>query len=306
MIARRLLVIVLWISLVCVSAAIAAPRVESNVVYGMYSGLALLMDVHYPEKPNGYGILFIWGSGWHSPVAYAAPQLKARGPFGPLTDAGYTVFIINHRAAPRFRYPAALEDAQHAVRYIRHNAAQYRIDPNRIGGVGGSSGAHLVSMLGTMDGSGNADDPDPVNRQSSRLQTVVAFASPTDLSAFRTGSGVPIVSSFIGTPLQPGPTAEPEARTLYLQASPVHHVSPGDAPFLLIHGDADAVVPFEQGELMEAALKQARVEVKFVRVSKGPHGVLPELLKSGSLLTAGGQFHASEVTAWFDRHLVKR
>ncbi|MCH7475257.1 MAG: alpha/beta hydrolase, partial [Gemmatimonadetes bacterium] len=71
-----------------------------------------------------------------------------------LLDAGYTVFTINHRAAPRFRYPAAVEDAQRAVRFIRHNAQRYGVDPDRIGGYGGSSGAHLVSLLGTMDGDG--------------------------------------------------------------------------------------------------------------------------------------------------------
>jgi dipeptidyl aminopeptidase/acylaminoacyl peptidase len=65
-------------------------------------------------------------------------------------------------------------------------------------------------------------------------------------------------------------------------------------------------VPFEQAGLMEAALKKARVEVRFVRVPKGPHGVLPELLKSGSLPTAAGQFRVAEVVTWFDRHLPKR
>jgi acetyl esterase/lipase len=98
----------------------AAPRIESNVIYGMYSGLALLMDVYYPEKPNGYGVVFIAGSGWHAPQEYSAEPLS-KGPQGKLyaprlTAAGYTVFSISHRAAPRFRYPAAVEDARRAVR----------------------------------------------------------------------------------------------------------------------------------------------------------------------------------------------
>src|SRR5947207_4586824 len=92
-----------------------AERLDKNVIYGMYSGLALLMDVHYPEKPNGYGVIFISGSGWHAPLEYAAEPLKQGSQarlYGPrLTAAGYTVFPISHRAAPRFRYPAAVEDA---------------------------------------------------------------------------------------------------------------------------------------------------------------------------------------------------
>src|SRR5215467_6622828 len=136
-------------------AASAQARVDRNVVYGMYSGTALLLDIHYPARPNGFGIVFIPGSGWNAPLGYSAtplkesPQVEMYVP--PLTEAGYTVFVINHRATPTFRYPAAVEDAQRAVRFIRHNAAKYGIDPARIGGAGGSSGAHLVSMLGTMD-----------------------------------------------------------------------------------------------------------------------------------------------------------
>ena len=106
----------------------AEARVESNVIYGMYSGLALLMDIHYPENPNGYGVVKIGGSGFHAPLSLDASPLKQQGG-GPahtaLLEHGYTVFSINHRAAPRFRYPAAVEDAQRAVRFVRHHAARY-------------------------------------------------------------------------------------------------------------------------------------------------------------------------------------
>ena len=121
--------------------------VERNVIYGMYSGFALLMDVHRPVRPNGYGIVFVAGSGWQAPLDYGATPLKDTqiplwGP--PLVAAGYTVFAVNHRAAPRFHYPAAVEDVQRAVRFIRYHAKVYGIDPARLGGLGGSSGGHLV------------------------------------------------------------------------------------------------------------------------------------------------------------------
>ena len=92
-------------------AARTEQRVESNVVYGMYSGLALLMDVYHPQKPNGYGLINIPGSAGHLPMAYDSPQLKSspRNQFiaRPMVEAGYTVFVVNHRAAPRFHHPAA-------------------------------------------------------------------------------------------------------------------------------------------------------------------------------------------------------
>jgi acetyl esterase/lipase len=114
--------------------------VDSNVVYGMYSGAALLLDVHHPTKPNGFGVVFIPGSGWTAPLGYSAPPLKQSEQVAmyvpSLTEAGYTVFAITHRATPSFRYPAQLEDAERAVRFVRANAAKYGIDPARIGGAG--------------------------------------------------------------------------------------------------------------------------------------------------------------------------
>lgn len=288
--------LILWFCFV--STLLAEARPEKNVVYGMYSGLALLMDVYHPEKPNGYGVIFISGSGWHMPLAYNGSLKDGaanNNVLQKLTEAGYTVFAINHRAAPRFRYPAAVEDAQRAVRFVRHHAKEYGINPDRIGGVGGSSGGHLVSMLGTLDGKGNPEDPDPVDRESSRLQCVVALAAPSDLAKIRTESGLSAVTSFVGIPLRGTNPATAEYKT-YLASSPVTHVSGDDAPFLLIHGDADRTVPFEQSELMEAALEKSGVEVKLIRIAGGGHGRnfegatnMPDYL--------------GETVRWLNRHL---
>jgi acetyl esterase/lipase len=114
----------------------------------MVSGLALLMDVHHPPAATGIGILLIGGSGWDSASGYEATSLKdketqLRGWLPALLGSGYTVFTINHRAAQRFPYPAALDDTRRAVRFIRYHAAGYGIDPGRIGAVGGSSGVIL-------------------------------------------------------------------------------------------------------------------------------------------------------------------
>jgi len=174
------------------SLALAQVHVDKNVPYGMYSGLALLMDVHRPVQPNGYGLIVIAGSGWNSSQAYDAQPLTALTSsvryFVPkLLDAGYTLFVVNHRNGPRFHYPAAVEDVQRAVRYIRYSAKNYAVDPDRIGAVGYSSGAHLVALLGVLDGKGDAQDPDPVNRVSARVQCVVAAATATDLEHFDAG-----------------------------------------------------------------------------------------------------------------------
>jgi acetyl esterase/lipase len=269
------------------------PRIESNVLYGMYSGLALLMDVYYPEKPNGYGVIFISGSGWRASQEYNAEPLKQGGQaqlYGPrLTAAGYTVFSISHRAAPRFRYPAQVEDAQRAVRFVRHNAARFNVRADRIGAVGGSSGGHLVESLGVLDGAGIKDDPDPINRESAKVQCVVARAAPADLARMT-------VTEFMGmSPPDPKARNTVEDRA-YRAASPIQHVSPDSAPILLIHGDADKSVPFEQSEMMERALRAAGVPTHLLRIPGGGHG--PTFAGA-----TNPPDYMGEMVRWLDRYL---
>ena len=91
------------------------------------------------------------------------------------------MFSLNHRAVPRFPYPAPVDDAQRAVRFIRHHATQYGIDPDRIGALGGSSGGHLVSALGVFPDEGDPVNDDPIERERAKIQCVVARAAPLDL-----------------------------------------------------------------------------------------------------------------------------
>ena len=275
----------------------AQARVEKNVVYGMYSGLALLMDVHRPEKPNGYGVIFVSGSGWQSALNYSAVGLKEGqiGTWGPpLLSAGYTVFAINHRATPRFHYPAPVEDVQRAVRFVRHHARQFNIDPNRLGAVAGSSGAHLIGLVGLLAQAGLSGDSDPINREPATLQAIVLRAAPTDLGKMSHGAVVLFMDRVL---------TSSDGDKLYSAASPITHVSPSSPPVLLLHGDSDDTVPFEQSVAMEAALRRANVPVKLVRVAGGEHGPnfgtaekphpdLPKVL--------------GETVTWLDTHLKPR
>ena len=205
----------------------AQPRVDTNVVYGMVSGTRAVDG----RSSSGHGRTdsassSSHGSGWNAPLGYAAPPLKQSpqvAMYAPsLLEAGYTVFAITHRATPTFRYPAPVDDAQRAVRFIRHNAARFGIDAARIGGSGGSSGAHLVSMLATMDGSGDSSDPDPVNRESAKLQCVVARAAPVDLLRIDTSAGATAVALLLGARVD---ASTPKGTTEYkvaAAASPDH------------------------------------------------------------------------------------
>ena len=274
------------------AVAQAQPEVDRNVIYGMYSGLALTLDVYYPEQPNGLGILFVFGSGWHTrSVAYSARQPSVSLPRyyiairDGLVERGFTVVIPNYRLAPTFRYPAAVEDLQRAVRYVRANAEDLGIDPASLGVVGHSSGGHLAALLATRDGYGDAEAEDTVEVQSAKPQAVVAVAGVYDLTREARLSGVGLggssapIASFLGE--VPGITDKAAA------ASPVNHLSADDPPFLIIHGRGDPLSPFSQAELMTRALEEAGVEVEFLATDEGHGPVL----------------NMDVVSDWLTRHL---
>jgi len=283
--------------LCAVAAPAATPAVERNVTYGMYSGLALLMDVHRPAKPNGFGIVFISGSGWQAGLEYGVAPLKEQqiGIWGPpLLAAGYTVFAINHRAAPRFHYPAAIDDVQRAIRYVRHHARDLEIDANRIGGLGGSSGGHLIGLAAMLASPGNPQDSDPVNRESAALQAVVMRAPIVDLRNIGTVDGMAYVVSFMEAP-----PSNASAADIYTAASPLTHVNAKSPPVLLLHGDADVLVPPQQSQLMEAALRKAGVPVKLLMIPGGVHaadfGTTPPRKEWPDFF--------GESVRWLDQHL---
>ena len=166
---------------------------------------------------------------------------------------------INYRLSQHAIFPAQIEDCKAAIRWLRANAAKYHLDADRIGVWGASAGGHLVAMLGTtgsvkeLEGKGGNLD------QSSRVQCVVDWFGPSDLPTMggsHDDPGSP-ESRLIGGPVQ-------ENKEKARKASPLTYVSKDSAPFLIMHGDQDNVVPPGQSELLAEALKKAGVEVTLV------------------------------------------
>jgi acetyl esterase/lipase len=303
--ATALLALLAPLALAAKPAAPPAPTIERNVVYGMVSGAALLLDVHRPVKSNGLGVVFISGSGWQASTDYGATPLKEQqiGLWGPpLLAAGYTVFALNHRAAPRFHYPAAIDDVQRAIRFVRFHAQDYGIDPAKLGGVGGSSGGHLVGLAAMLASPGNPADADSVNRESAALQAVVLRAPLLDLRAIDTVEGIAYVTSFMEAP-----PSQASAAAVYAAASPITHVTGKSPPTLLIHGDADTLVPLRQSTAMEALLGKSGVPVKLLVIRGGVHGAdfgAAQLRAAGATQTPDewpGYYGA--MVDWLNRHL---
>ena len=284
----------------------AVSRTE-DVIYGRKFGTALTLDVFTPEskdgKPgNGAAVVFVVSGGW-----FSAHDAINQGFLNEFLNRGYTVFAVVHGSQPKFTIPEVIEDMHRAIRFIRSRADKYQIDPNRIGICGASAGGHLSLMQGTAGAKGNPAAKDPIDRESSRVQAVACFFPPTDfLNYGKTGEiavGRGVLKNFRAPfdfhELDPKINAfvpiTDETRILEIgkAISPVNHVTQDDPPTLIIHGDADTLVPIQQAELVMARLKEAGVPCELV-VRKGQGHGWAEIGKDMTLFAD-----------WFDQHLAK-
>jgi dipeptidyl aminopeptidase/acylaminoacyl peptidase len=298
----------LFMTLVCVismvTCATAADAIDRNVVYGMYSGTALLVDVHHPTAaPNGRGLIVIIGGGWMAgPMGYGASPMKDNELFVatyvvPFVQAGYTVFAPNYRGTPRFPFPAGIDDLARLVRFVRGHAADYKIDPNQLGAVGGSAGAYYSLMLGTHEHEGARDIHDPIDALSAKVQAVVSISAATDLTRdFKHRDTSALVASFLGGRVPPMIRTPESLDPIYRVASPITYVSKESAPTLLIHGEADDILPIEQSEIMLDAFRGAHVPCNLIRVPNAGHTF------SMDRYTAIPNYFIESVR-WFDQQL---
>ncbi|MBN9692943.1 MAG: alpha/beta hydrolase [Verrucomicrobia bacterium] len=227
-------------------AAEPVPFQRTEVIYGRKFGTALTLDVIQPAKTNGYGVISIISGGFFSSHDGINPGLMK-----PFLDRGYTVFAVVHGSQPKFTIPEIVEDLHRSVRWIRSHATDYGIRPDRLGVFGASAGGHLSLTLGTQGKVGPANAKDPVDRESSEVQAVACFFPPTDYLNWREPGddavGVGVLKDF-----KPafGPRSDTaESRAVYgKEISPVNFITPALPPTLIIHGDADALVPIYQAE----------------------------------------------------------
>lgn len=256
-------------SLVLMLSLSATAHAETirNVVYGQKDGLAMVMDVYQPEgNANGAAVAYMISGGWmSSPMMQNAYESM----FVPLVDAGYTVFAVRHGSSPRYNVLEAWSDVSRAFQFIGDNAADYGVDPERIGVSGISAGGHLSLMLGL-----STDD------QPHRPAAVVAYMPPTDLRGM-TGPNDNFPALNFSAELAPS-------------VSPIDFASAGDPPVLLVHGDADDLVNISHSENMYQALESADIVRDFVVIEGAGHGLF---------MGEDGVTAANALQGWFDQHL---
>lgn len=244
---------------------------EPDIVYGRGGDEDLRLDLSRPKdaKKPLPAIVVIHGGGWQAGDRKAHDNLTWL-----FAQRGYASATVQYRLAPKYRWPAQVEDVKCAVRFLRANAEKYGLDGKHIGAVGFSAGAHLALMLGTVDdpaleGKGGWE------KESSKVQAAVSFFGPTDLLAKDLPEqSLGILKEFLGG-------TQEEKSDAYRAASPLAHVSAGDAPVLMFQGTKDPLIPTGQATVMDEALRKAGVKSRCDILEGAGHGWKdPELTRT--------------------------
>lgn len=234
-----------------------AAELRSDIEFAVAGDEHLTLDAWVPEGRGSFpAVIIVHGGGFTA----GDKQTYVKPLFDPLRYAGFAWFTINYRLAPKYRFPAAVEDVENAVKWVKAHAREYKVDARRIALMGESAGGHLVSFVGAWD------------NPEARVAAVVSFYGPHDFEAraIKDGKLSDSVKAFLGVT-----ELNEQSREIMRQASPITFVHGSMAPFLLIHGTADALVPYEQSVKMCEKMQLVGAVCEVFTVDGAPHGVGP-------------------------------
>jgi acetyl esterase/lipase len=229
------------------------------------SGPEQLMDIYTPKGAAGAlpAVVYIHGGGWA-----AGSRSHQDGPADHFTKQGYVFCSIDYRFSDVAKYPAQIQDSKCAIRFLRANAAKYRIDPKRIGVWGDSAGGHLVALLGLTPKVKRLEGDGGWQKQSSAVAAVVDWYGPSDirpegLGVYTNPAGIDLITRLLG---------DPNNAKLAADASPITFVTKDAAPMLIMHGDKDSLVPVSQSQKLYDALHAAGADVTLKILPGAEHG----------------------------------
>jgi acetyl esterase/lipase len=242
-------------------------KLTADVAYAGAADPRQTLDIYRPKQPSVRGplpvIAYIHGGGWSTGSKVLGRNLLTRW----VQTGRYAAVSIGYRLSWQATWPAQMDDTEAAIRFIRAHAREYGFDPNRICLFGVSSGAHMAAKLGLSNGVATGGGKITTNpRQSTRVLCVIDELGPMDLRNSGSGSGPPNpIDLLLG-----GKAANKPA--LANNASPILDVDAKDPPFLIVAGNKDPFVPYQQSVALDEALRKAGVPVLFQTVDGGGHG----------------------------------
>jgi acetyl esterase/lipase len=292
---KKLALLALGIGLISAStfaeSAAKFQRTE-DVIYGRKFGTALTLDVFQPAKPNGAAVAWMVSGGWFSSHDSIRTDFIQQ-----FLNHGYTVFTVVHGSQPKFIGTEIVQDIHRSIRFIRHNAARYGIDANKIGIAGGSAGGHLTLTMATQGQKGDPSAKDPIDRESSEVECAACFFPPTDFLNYGSPGddavGVGTLKAFKAAFGPEADTAEGRKK-LGRELSPIYFVHSNLPPILIIHGDADKLVPIYQSQMFVKRCEAAGCVARLVTKPGKQHG-WPDF-----------QPDVESMADWFDTYLLKK
>jgi acetyl esterase/lipase len=259
---------------------------EQNVEYANPDGQHLMLNLARPKEDGAKrpAVVCIHGGGFR-----AGNRTGWDARCKKMAEQGYVAITVEYRLAPKYQFPAAVQDVKTAVRWLRANAQRLGVDPDRIGTVGDSAGGHLALFLGVTAGVKEFEGTDYADQRSD-VTCVVSYYGPSD---FTKSYGKSVDAAEV-LPLWLGGDVEHE-RKRHILASPLYWVSPKSAPTLFLHGTKDTYVAHEQAVWMYDRLKAAEVEAELVTLDGAGHGF------------KGTDAEKAEkaMMEWFDKRLKK-
>jgi alpha-L-fucosidase 2 len=275
-----------FLCLILILPSAASAGLTTNIEYGTADGVSLRLDAYVP---NGLGpfpaVILIHGGGWNSGDKAGGAKRALIAPMeDPLGNAGFAWFSINYRLAPRHPYPAAIEDVETAIRWVKAHAPDYRLDLRRLAISGESAGGQLAALATVRAG------------PATQVAAAVIFYGRYDMlsdARIQDGKVSGNLAQYVGSDRLDDPTT-----ALLRSASSLDKVRPGLPPFLLLHGTRDDHIPYEQAVTMRTKLLAAGVPCDLITIPDGPHGMIywDQLAPN----------YKSQVVAWLKRTLDVR